>query len=92
VNDFAGFFALAIVVIVTPGQDTALTIRNSLLGGRTGVSRRRSGSRSARPPGHSRRAPAWSPFSSQSSRPSPPCGSRVPRILYRDGVAIEERA
>jgi threonine/homoserine/homoserine lactone efflux protein len=36
VNDFAGFFALAIVVIVTPGQDTALTIRNSLLGGRTG--------------------------------------------------------
>ncbi len=34
VNDLAGFFALAIVVIVTPGPDTALTIRNSLFGGR----------------------------------------------------------
>jgi threonine/homoserine/homoserine lactone efflux protein len=34
VTDLAGFFALAIVVIVTPGPDTALTIRNSLLGGR----------------------------------------------------------
>ena len=33
-NDLAGFVALAIVVIVTPGPDTALTIRNSLLGGR----------------------------------------------------------
>ncbi|MEK6207226.1 MAG: LysE family translocator [Chloroflexota bacterium] len=33
-SDLAGFFALAIVVIVTPGPDTALTIRNSLLGGR----------------------------------------------------------
>jgi threonine/homoserine/homoserine lactone efflux protein len=28
------FFALAIAVIVTPGQDTALTIRNTLRGGR----------------------------------------------------------
>lgn len=28
------FFAVAAVVIVTPGPDTALTIRNSLLGGR----------------------------------------------------------
>ena len=35
-NDLAGFVALAIVVIVTPGPDTALTIRNSLLGGRVG--------------------------------------------------------
>ena len=33
-NDLAGFVALAIVVIVTPGPDTALTIRNTLLGGR----------------------------------------------------------
>lgn len=33
-TDLAGFFALAIVVIVTPGPDTALTIRNSLVGGR----------------------------------------------------------
>ena len=35
-TDLAGFFALAIVVIVTPGPDTALTIRNTLIGGRTG--------------------------------------------------------
>jgi threonine/homoserine/homoserine lactone efflux protein len=34
VSDFAGFVALAIVVIVTPGPDTALTIRNTLGGGR----------------------------------------------------------
>jgi threonine/homoserine/homoserine lactone efflux protein len=30
------FLLLAVVVIVTPGQDTALTIRNTLLGGRRG--------------------------------------------------------
>jgi threonine/homoserine/homoserine lactone efflux protein len=29
------FLAVSAIVIVTPGQDTALTIRNSLLGGRT---------------------------------------------------------
>src|SRR5256714_14474101 len=34
VTDVAGFVALAIVVIVTPGPDTALTIRNTLVGGR----------------------------------------------------------
>jgi threonine/homoserine/homoserine lactone efflux protein len=34
----AAFIAVGAVVIVTPGQDTALTIRNTLLGGRrTGV-------------------------------------------------------
>ncbi|HUP32344.1 MAG TPA: LysE family translocator [Gaiellaceae bacterium] len=32
--ELAAFFGIAILVIVTPGQDTALTIRNSLLGGR----------------------------------------------------------
>jgi threonine/homoserine/homoserine lactone efflux protein len=32
----AAFVGISIVVIVTPGQDTALTIRNSLLGGRRG--------------------------------------------------------
>jgi threonine/homoserine/homoserine lactone efflux protein len=31
---FAAFMGVALLVIVTPGQDTALTIRNSLLGGR----------------------------------------------------------
>jgi threonine/homoserine/homoserine lactone efflux protein len=30
----AAFVGISIVVIVTPGQDTALTIRNSILGGR----------------------------------------------------------
>lgn len=30
----AAFFGVAVVVIVTPGQDTALTIRNTLAGGR----------------------------------------------------------
>ena len=30
----AAFFGVALVVIVTPGQDTALTIRNTLAGGR----------------------------------------------------------
>ena len=33
-TDLAGFVALAIVLIVTPGPDTALTIRNTLVGGR----------------------------------------------------------
>jgi threonine/homoserine/homoserine lactone efflux protein len=36
--DLAAFFGISVLVIVTPGQDTALTIRNSLIGGRmTGV-------------------------------------------------------
>ena len=30
----AAFLAISVVVIATPGQDTALTIRNTLLGGR----------------------------------------------------------
>ena len=33
---FASFLAVAVVVIVTPGPDTALTIRSTLLGGRRG--------------------------------------------------------
>ena len=33
-GEVAAFLGIAILVIVTPGQDTALTIRNSLLGGR----------------------------------------------------------
>jgi threonine/homoserine/homoserine lactone efflux protein len=33
---FLAFFAVAALVIVTPGQDTALTVRNSLIGGRRG--------------------------------------------------------
>jgi threonine/homoserine/homoserine lactone efflux protein len=32
--DLAAFFGISVLVIVTPGQDTALTIRNALLGGR----------------------------------------------------------
>jgi threonine/homoserine/homoserine lactone efflux protein len=34
--DVAAFLGISVLVIVTPGQDTALTIRNSLLGGRRG--------------------------------------------------------
>jgi threonine/homoserine/homoserine lactone efflux protein len=34
VTELAGFLGLAAVVICTPGQDTALTIRNALVGGR----------------------------------------------------------
>jgi len=30
------FFAVAVVVIVTPGQDTALTVKNTLAAGRSG--------------------------------------------------------
>ena len=33
-GEFAAFLAVSVLVIVTPGQDTALTIRNTLLGGR----------------------------------------------------------
>jgi threonine/homoserine/homoserine lactone efflux protein len=35
-TQLAAFLGISAVVIVTPGQDTALTIRNSLLGGRPG--------------------------------------------------------
>jgi threonine/homoserine/homoserine lactone efflux protein len=34
ITHFLAFLAVSAVVIVTPGQDTALTIRNTLLGGR----------------------------------------------------------
>ena len=34
VTELAAFLGVAVVVIVTPGPDTALTIRNTLLGGR----------------------------------------------------------
>jgi threonine/homoserine/homoserine lactone efflux protein len=38
-TDLAGFLAVSAVVIITPGQDTALTLRNALCGGvRGGVS------------------------------------------------------
>jgi threonine/homoserine/homoserine lactone efflux protein len=33
---FLAFLGVSMLVIVTPGPDTALTIRNSLLGGRAG--------------------------------------------------------
>jgi threonine/homoserine/homoserine lactone efflux protein len=36
VTHFAAFLGVSLLVIVTPGQDTALTIRNTLLGGRRG--------------------------------------------------------
>jgi RhtB (resistance to homoserine/threonine) family protein len=36
IGQLAAFVAVSLLVIVTPGQDTALTIRNTLLGGRGG--------------------------------------------------------
>jgi RhtB (resistance to homoserine/threonine) family protein len=36
IDHLATFIAVSLLVIVTPGQDTALTIRNTLLGGRGG--------------------------------------------------------
>jgi len=36
VTPFIAFLVVAVVVIVTPGPDTALTIRNTLRGGRRG--------------------------------------------------------
>jgi threonine/homoserine/homoserine lactone efflux protein len=36
ISHFAAFLGVSIVVIVTPGPDTALTIRGALLGGRRG--------------------------------------------------------
>lgn len=35
-GEFLSFVAISLVIIVTPGQDTALTIRNTLLAGRRG--------------------------------------------------------
>jgi threonine/homoserine/homoserine lactone efflux protein len=35
-GSLAAFISIAVLVIVTPGQDTALTIRNTLRGGRNG--------------------------------------------------------
>jgi threonine/homoserine/homoserine lactone efflux protein len=35
VINLPGFLAVAVILIVTPGQDTALTIRNTLAGGRS---------------------------------------------------------
>ena len=34
--DLGAFLAVSAVVIMTPGQDTALTIRNAFAGGRRG--------------------------------------------------------
>jgi threonine/homoserine/homoserine lactone efflux protein len=36
IDHFAAFFGVSAMVIVTPGPDTALTIRNTLFGGRRG--------------------------------------------------------
>jgi threonine/homoserine/homoserine lactone efflux protein len=35
-GEFSAFLAVSVLVIVTPGQDTALTVRNTLMGGRRG--------------------------------------------------------
>ena len=35
-NSFLAFLGVSLIVIVTPGPDTAVTIRNTLIGGRSG--------------------------------------------------------
>jgi threonine/homoserine/homoserine lactone efflux protein len=35
-HSFLGFLGVSLIVIVTPGPDTAVTIRNTLIGGRSG--------------------------------------------------------
>src|SRR5262245_32231436 len=35
IQHFVGFLLVALLVIVTPGPDTLLTVRNTLLGGRS---------------------------------------------------------
>ncbi len=35
-DGFLAFFSVSLIVIVTPGPDTAVTIRNTLIGGRSG--------------------------------------------------------
>jgi threonine/homoserine/homoserine lactone efflux protein len=35
-DGFLAFFSVSVIVIVTPGPDTAVTIRNTLIGGRSG--------------------------------------------------------
>jgi len=41
--ELLAFLGVAVVVIVTPGQDTALTVRNTLAGGRAGGTRTAAG-------------------------------------------------
>jgi len=82
VGELAAFLGIAILVIVTPGQDTALTVRNALLAGRRGGVRPRSASRPDKRAGRRRRASAWrrcsllrSRSSSRSSLQAPPTSS-----------------
>ena len=68
------FLGVSALVIATPGQDTALTIRNTLLGSRaTGVATAL-GVGAARPPGRSRRARSRC----AARRVRPPARSRAP--------------
>src|SRR6266542_4330751 len=52
------FLGVSALVIVTPGQDTALTIRNSLVGGRRGGAAARLGAGIPRPQAGRRGVPA----------------------------------
>ena len=81
-------YVVAIVVICTPGQDTALTIRNTLAGGRrTGLGdRRRDRGAGIRPSGRSPRARAWSRSSARRSRSFAACSSPEPAYLVYLGV------
>jgi hypothetical protein len=68
----AAFLGVSVLVIVTPGQDTALTIRNTLLGGRRGGSSTALGWPPDRRCGRPRAALGWPACSWPHSRPSWP--------------------
>jgi hypothetical protein len=60
VDSVLAFVAVSAIVICTPGQDTALTIRNTLSGGGGAASQPQAESHWVRPSGRAQRAPAWS--------------------------------
>jgi hypothetical protein len=71
-TELAAFLAVSALVIVTPGPDTLLTIRNTLSGGRRAGVFTAIGSRRDRPAGRSRRARGSQRSLSPRSRRSEP--------------------
>jgi len=79
---FLAFLGVCTIVIATPGPDTAITIRNTLLGGRAGGVMTALGIASGQLVWPSRRASAWlrswsrpNRFFSRSNMPAPPISS-----------------
>ena len=82
----AAFLGVSLLVIVTPGQDTALTIRTRSPAVGAGESSPRSGWSAASSRGQSRRALGSRRCCSPRSRPSRRCASRVRRYLVFLGL------